>query len=65
VAIIRALSQPFQMLLMDEPFSHLDERNIDKAIELIETTCTKNNAGWMLSTLGNTYSLNFDHLVSL
>ncbi len=65
IAIIRALSQPFNMLLMDEPFSHLDEKNIEKAIDLIERTCAKNNAGWVLSSLGNTYSLTFDHLVSL
>ena len=35
VAIIRALLQPFEWLLMDEPFSHLDHANIEKAAELI------------------------------
>lgn len=33
--IIRALLQPFDFLLMDEPFSHLDEENAQKAMELI------------------------------
>ena len=33
--IIRALMQPFDFLLMDEPFSHLDEENAQKAMKLI------------------------------
>lgn len=33
--IIRALLQPFSILLMDEPFSHLDHANAQKAIDLI------------------------------
>jgi len=33
--IIRALLQPFDILLMDEPFSHLDNQNAEKAMELI------------------------------
>ena len=35
VAIIRALLQPFRFLLLDEPFSHLDDNNSKKAMELI------------------------------
>lgn len=35
VAIIRALLQPFQALLLDEPFSHLDNNNSMKAMELM------------------------------
>ncbi len=35
VAIIRALMQPFECLLLDEAFSHLDEKNIRLASELI------------------------------
>jgi putative ABC transport system ATP-binding protein len=30
IAIIRALVQPFQWLIMDEPFSHLDIENTQK-----------------------------------
>jgi putative ABC transport system ATP-binding protein len=35
VAIIRSLMQPFDFLLMDEPFSHLDDSNSQKAMKLI------------------------------
>ena len=35
VAIIRALLQPFQFLLLDEPFSHLDNKNSERAMELM------------------------------
>jgi len=34
-AVIRALLQPFDILLLDEPFSHLDNQNSEKAMELI------------------------------
>jgi ABC-type lipoprotein export system ATPase subunit len=34
-AIIRSLLQPFELLLLDEPFSHLDNRNAEKAMTLI------------------------------
>ncbi len=36
IAIIRSLLQPFDFLLLDEPFSHLDEANRLKAMQLIE-----------------------------
>jgi ABC-type lipoprotein export system ATPase subunit len=35
VAIIRSLMQPFDFLLLDEPFSHLDNRNSEIAMELM------------------------------
>ncbi|MFL5810993.1 MAG: ATP-binding cassette domain-containing protein [Flavisolibacter sp.] len=35
VAIIRALMQPFDVLLLDEPFSHLDEQNAQNAMQLM------------------------------
>jgi putative ABC transport system ATP-binding protein len=51
IAIIRSLMQPFKWLLMDEPFSHLDKNNIDKATALIEAGCKKRNAGFILTDL--------------
>jgi len=51
VAIVRALLQPFEWLLMDEPFSHLDKANTGKAIALISEVIQKHNAGIILADL--------------
>ncbi|MEO7264403.1 MAG: ATP-binding cassette domain-containing protein [Ferruginibacter sp.] len=51
IAIIRALQQPFDLLLMDEPFSHLDEDNRYKAMELIIEEASKRNASLLLADL--------------
>lgn len=51
IAIVRALMQPFSWLVMDEPFSHLDQENISKAVALIHEECEKRNAGFLLTDL--------------
>ena len=51
IAIIRALQQPFNFLLLDEPFSHLDEANRKKAMELIEEETTLRKASIILADL--------------
>jgi len=51
LAIIRALVQPFSWLIMDEPFSHLDQANIGRAVALIDAECAKRNAGFILTDL--------------
>ena len=39
VAILRALCQPFDYLLADECFSHMDQENSSLAFELIREEC--------------------------
>jgi ABC-type lipoprotein export system ATPase subunit len=51
VAIIRALMQPFEFILLDEPYSHLDEENRQKAMELIYEECGKRNAAMIFADL--------------
>jgi putative ABC transport system ATP-binding protein len=51
IAIIRALMQPFDFLLLDEPYSHLDEENRTKAMELIYEECDQRNAAMILADL--------------
>lgn len=51
VAIIRALMQPFEFLLMDEPFSHLDNKNSEKAMELMIEEAKKRNAAILFADL--------------
>lgn len=51
IAVIRALMQPFDFLLLDEPYSHLDEVNRVKAMELIYEECGKRNAAIVFADL--------------
>lgn len=51
IAIIRSLMQPFEWLVMDEPFSHLDIENTKKAAALIARECRKRNAGFIITDL--------------
>lgn len=62
IAIIRALMQPFEWLMMDEPFSHLDDANADKAAILIAEECRARNAGFILTDLD--HDQRFDYTVS-
>ncbi|MES2386371.1 MAG: ATP-binding cassette domain-containing protein [Bacteroidota bacterium] len=55
IAIIRALVQPFSLLLMDEPFSHLDDANIAIATKLVTDECIARNAGYIVTSLGHDY----------
>ncbi|MFN3316396.1 MAG: ATP-binding cassette domain-containing protein [Raineya sp.] len=60
IAIIRALIQPFRWLLLDEPFSHLDQENISKASQLISQKVAENNAAVLMTSLGYEYELKFE-----
>lgn len=51
IAILRALVQPFEFLVMDEPFSHLDKANTLKAARLIADECRQRNAGFLITDL--------------
>ncbi len=51
IAIIRSLMQPFDFLLLDEPFSNLDEVNRSKAFTLIEEECKQRNATMLFADL--------------
>lgn len=65
VAIVRALIQPFQWLVMDEPFSHLDNQNSDLCMQLIQNRCDELKAGFILTTLDAKDNLSFDYEVKL
>ncbi len=51
IAIIRSLMQPFSFLLLDEPYSHLDEINRKKAMDLIYEECEKRSAAMVFADL--------------
>lgn len=60
LALIRALCQPFEYLLLDEPFSHIDEINISKSIELIKQECQSHSSGLILSSLSDNNSFDYE-----
>jgi len=60
VAIIRALCQPFNFLLADECFSHMDHENSLTAYNLIREECEARKAGLILTSLNETGLPNAD-----
>lgn len=65
VAIIRSLAQPFDWIILDEPFSHLDEENTQKCLTMINERCDSIGAGFILTTLGDLHGFNYDRELNL
>ena len=65
IAIIRSLQQPFDFILLDEPFSHLDEHNRHLAMALIEAEAKKRNAAIILADLKQIDYFNADSILFL
>lgn len=53
VALVRALCQPFDFLLLDEPVSHLDARTNALAAALVERVADENGAAVITTSVGN------------
>lgn len=65
IAIIRSLQQPFNFIILDEPFSHLDEENGKKAMLLIKEEADKRGAGIILADLQHNPFFNADSTLHL
>src|SRR5690606_37979497 len=65
VAILRALIQEFEWLIMDEPFSHLDKENTAHVCALLIDVLESKKAGLIMSSLGFDYPLIFDEKMAL
>lgn len=65
VAIIRALAQPFEWLILDEPFSHLDVGNTDRCLEMIHERTVAQKAGFVLTSLGSAHDYEYDYELKL
>ena len=65
IAIIRALQQPFEFIVLDEPFSHLDEANSRKAMKLIDEEVQKRNAGIILADLSEVAFFKADRTIRI
>lgn len=53
VALIRALCQPFDFILLDEPVSHLDERNNSIVASLVYETAEALGSSIIATSVGN------------
>ena len=60
VALIRALCQPLDFLLLDEPVSHLDERNSDVMRDIILRETARQGAGVIVTSIGKHMDINYD-----
>ena len=60
VAIVRALCQPFKWIVMDEPFSHLDNKNTEIAFNLISQRCLDTSSGMILTSLDKSHITHFN-----
>lgn len=64
-AIVRALCQPYDFLLIDEPVSHLDARNNRTVADLIVEESGGQGAAVIATSVGNQISLPVDWRFSL
>lgn len=65
VALIRALCQPLDFLLLDEPISHLDERNSEVMRDIILRETERQGAAIIATSIGKHIDLNYDKVVRL
>lgn len=64
-AIIRALCQPFDFILIDEPVSHLDARNNQAVASLIAEEAGRQGAAVIATSVGNKIRLEEFELMRL
>lgn len=65
VAMMRALVQPFDFLLADEPISHLDETNSALMAQLMMAEARKQGAGVIVTSIGKHMDLDYDTVYRL
>lgn len=60
VAMIRALVQPFDFILADEPISHLDDNNSRIMGEIMMTEAKRQGAGVIVTSIGKHMDLDYE-----
>lgn len=60
VAMIRALCQPFDFLLADEPVSHLDDENARTMAEVMMQEASRQGAAVLVTSIGKHMELSYD-----
>lgn len=65
VAMIRALVQPFDFILADEPISHLDDNNSRVMADIMMEEVKRQGAGVIVTSIGKHMTLNYDTVLHL
>lgn len=65
VAFVRALCQPFDFILLDEPVSHLDARANDAQASLLLEVANRYGAGVVVTSVGNDLAIPYDTTLTL
>ncbi|MBP3511984.1 MAG: ATP-binding cassette domain-containing protein [Prevotella sp.] len=65
VALIRALVQPFDFLLVDEPISHLDDENAAIMARMMMQEAGEQGAGVIVTSIGKHMDLNYERVFRL
>ena len=65
VALIRALCQPFNFLLVDEPISHLDDTNADIMGSIMIDEAKKQGAGIIATSIGKHIEMPYHQVFKL
>lgn len=65
VALIRALCQPFDFLLLDEPISHLDDKNSDIMRDIVLGEVERQGAALIATSIGKHMNIEYDKYLSL
>lgn len=65
VAFIRALCQPLDFILLDEPVSHLDQKNADLMSTILMEEFERESFGIIVTTIGRDIELPYDYIMNL
>lgn len=65
VAFIRSLCQPFDFILLDEPVSHLDQKNAEIMSAILMEEFEKESFGIIVTTIGRDMELPYDYIMNL
>lgn len=65
VAMMRALVQPFDVLIVDEPISHLDDRNSQIMADIMMEEAHRQEACVIVTSIGKHMVLPYDHTYKL
>ncbi len=65
VAMIRALVQPFDFILADEPISHLDDNNATMMGQLMMAEARSQGAGVIVTSIGKHIDLDYERVLSI